>query len=254
VIGDNATGPERASAVDQVVGQIRDLIRERGLKVGDVLPSEADMAEMFGASRNTAREAIRVLKTYGILESRQKVGAVITDRRSAAMMDAFSFSIGISADDFHDIQGFRRLIEVNLAESLMTKVDDAALARLEEINGKMKLSSDPVEASWLDFKFHSSLVGVAGNRTLAEVYRILEPIIRKLMENGKSVRRGLDGAYQEHRSIIDALRKHDRIAYAYHMHRHLDAGLEFIPAVSDASRSTAENTSAAARYTKPDPL
>ncbi|MDB5525776.1 MAG: FadR family transcriptional regulator [Rhizobium sp.] len=232
---DSTGSGDRTSAVDQLVGQMRDLIRDRKLKVGDALPSEVEMAEMFGASRNTAREAIRVLKTYGILESRQKVGAVLTDRRSAAMMDAFSFAIEISADAFHDIQGFRRLIEVNLAETLVQKVDAADLVRLEEINVSMREASNPVDASWLDFQFHGCLVGIAGLRTLSEVYGMLEPIIRKLMENGKSQRRGIDGAYEEHCDIIGALRKRDRIAFAYHMHRHLDAGLEFISAASDIS-------------------
>ncbi|MBA1914608.1 FadR family transcriptional regulator, partial [Escherichia coli] len=81
--------------------------------LGDALPSEAELASMFGASRNTVREAIRILKAYGIVESRQKVGAVITDRRQQALMDLFSFAIDISAESFLDIQGFRRLIEVN---------------------------------------------------------------------------------------------------------------------------------------------
>jgi DNA-binding FadR family transcriptional regulator len=218
------------------VGQIRDLIRERGLKVGDVLPSEVGIAEMFGASRNTAREAIRVLRTYGIVESRQKVGAVITDRRNAAMMDAFSFAIGISTEAFQDIQGFRRLIEVNLADALVANIDEPTLAELEAINAAMQASSGPGEASNSDFQFHRLLVAVAGNRTLREMYDMLQPIVRNLMESGKSLPEGMESAYREHQDIVAALRARDRIAFAYHMNRHLDAGLEFI-AGSNASET-----------------
>ncbi|URK86739.1 GntR family transcriptional regulator [Rhizobium sp. RCAM05350] len=56
----------RASAVDGMVDHIRGLIHERGLTVGDVLPSEAELAVMFDASRNTVREAFRTLKAYGV--------------------------------------------------------------------------------------------------------------------------------------------------------------------------------------------
>jgi DNA-binding FadR family transcriptional regulator len=215
------------------VGQIRDLIRERGLKVGDVLPSEVGIAEMFGASRNTAREAIRVLRTYGIVESRQKVGAVITDRRNAAMMDAFSFAIEISAEAFQDIQGFRRLIEVNLADALVTNIDEPTIADLETINAAMLASTNPGEASNLDFRFHRLLVAVAGNRTLREMYDMLEPIIRNLMENGKSIPRRLESANRDHQDLVAALRARDRIAFAYHMNRHLDDGLHIVAGEGD---------------------
>jgi DNA-binding GntR family transcriptional regulator len=49
----------------------------------------------------------------------------------------------------------------------------------------------------------------------------------RLMELGKSVRVALDGTYLEHADIIAAIEARDRIAYAYHMSRHLRAGLRF---------------------------
>jgi DNA-binding FadR family transcriptional regulator len=59
----------RASAVDDVVRQIRAMIRERGMGIGDVLPGEAELAVLFESSRNTVREAFRTLKAYGVAES-----------------------------------------------------------------------------------------------------------------------------------------------------------------------------------------
>ena len=43
----------------------------------------------------------------------------------------------------------------------------------------------------------------------------------------ETVRVALDGTYLEHRDIIAAIEARDRIAYAYHMSRHLKAGLRF---------------------------
>jgi GntR family transcriptional repressor for pyruvate dehydrogenase complex len=221
--------PDRPSAVDTVIGQIRDLIRRRGLAVGDVLPSETDLAGMFGAGRNTVREAVRTLKAYGIVESRQKVGAVITDRRQEAMTDLFSFAMDISADTFRDIQGFRRLTEMNLAPILVGKLPEETLRLLAETNERMAGRTDPAEASELDFRFHQIMVDAAGNRTLSEIYGMLKPVIRRLMEAGKTQRKALDGAVEEHAAILEALRSANQIDFLYHMNRHLDAGLEFIP-------------------------
>ena len=228
MVVDTANIEDKGSAVDQVVDALRRLMRERNLGLGDALPSEAELASMFNASRNTVREAIRILRAYGIVESRQKVGAVITDRRQQALMDLFSFAIDISAESFLEIQGFRRLIDINLSDLLFETADETAIERLRSINDAMKAASTLAEAAKLDFRFHAALVGFAGNQTLSQVYGILQPLLQRLMEAGKRSREAVDSAYHDHRAIIEALEQRDRIAYAYHMNRHLQAGLQFI--------------------------
>jgi DNA-binding FadR family transcriptional regulator len=218
----------RASAVDDVVRQIRRLIRERGLGVGDVLPSEVELAAMFDSSRNTVREAFRTLKAYGVAESRQKVGAVLTDQHQNAMRDLFSFAMEISVDAFRDIQGYRRLTEMNLFDLLAERLTEQALAEMEAVNAAILIAEDAERASELDFEFHRLLVEAAGNRTLSETYGMLKPVIQRLMLAGKSHRLTLEAVVAEHREILRALRARDRIAFVYHMDRHLSAGLEFI--------------------------
>ncbi|BBE73528.1 FadR/GntR family transcriptional regulator [Oharaeibacter diazotrophicus] len=229
---DTAPAEERTaaegSAVDQTVVRIRELIRTRGLGVGDVLPAETELAAMFGASRNTVREAIRMLRAFGVLESRQKVGAVITDNRRAAVMNVFSFAIDLSADTFRDVQGFRRLVEVNLFDALVGRLTPEAVARLEGSIERMAAAEGPAEATAADYDFHAELVGLAGNRTLAEIYGILRPVMLTVMETGKALRRARDSTVAEHRGILEALTSGDRISYAYRVSRHLDAGLEYI--------------------------
>jgi GntR family transcriptional regulator, transcriptional repressor for pyruvate dehydrogenase complex len=218
----------RSSAVDGVVRQIRSLIRERGMGVGDVLPSEAELAIMFDSSRNTVREAFRTLKAYGVAESRQKVGAVLTDQHQVAMRDLFSFAMEISVDAFRDIQGYRRLTEMNLFDLLQERLSDELLLEMESINEAIRSASGPEQASELDFQFHRTMVDAAGNRTLSETYGMLKPVIQRIMLSGKSQRQAVESVASEHDDIADALRRRDRIAFVYHMDRHLNAGLEFI--------------------------
>ncbi|TGR36144.1 FadR family transcriptional regulator, partial [Mesorhizobium sp. M1C.F.Ca.ET.195.01.1.1] len=68
-----------SSAVDQTGRQILDLIRNQALSVGDVLPTERELGELFGASRNTIREALRTIRTYGLIDPKPRVGAVLAD-------------------------------------------------------------------------------------------------------------------------------------------------------------------------------
>ncbi|NKC05121.1 FadR/GntR family transcriptional regulator [Brucella haematophila] len=220
---------DKQSAVDQAIDQIRSLIREKGLTVGDVLPTENELASMFDTGRNTIREAVRTLKTYGIIESRQKAGIVITDRRRAAMHDFFSVSLEISTDMFTDIQGFRRLTEMNLAGLLVGKMSEADLQLMDSANRTMADASDAASASEYDFRFHQIMVDAAGNHTLSEIYGMLKPVVLRLMELGKSQRGALKEAAEEHDRILEALRSGEAIDFVYHMNRHLASGLQFLP-------------------------
>jgi len=228
----------KASAVDDVVRQIRGMIRERGMGVGDVLPGEAELAVLFDSSRNTVREAFRTLKAYGVAESRQKIGAVLTDQHQSAMQRLFAFAMDVSVDAFRDIQGYRRLTEMNLFDQLMERLTPEILDEMEALNQTILSSQDAEQASERDFQFHALLVNAAGNRTLSETYGMLQPVIQRLMMAGKSQRLTLETVVGEHAAIIDALRNGNRIAFSYQMDRHLDAGLEFIP---EAPRATPSN-------------
>jgi GntR family transcriptional regulator, transcriptional repressor for pyruvate dehydrogenase complex len=219
----------KASAVDDVVRQIKTLIRDRGMVIGDVLPSEAELAVMFDSSRNTVREAFRTLKAYGVAESRQKVGAVLTGQHENAMRNLFSFAMEISVDAFRDIQGYRRLTEMNLYDLLAERATEQLFEELDRINDAISSAETPRQASELDFQFHKMLVDAAGNRTLSETYGMLKPVIERLMLSGKAQRLARETVSIEHGNIVQALRVRDRIGFLYHMDRHLDAGLKFIP-------------------------
>ncbi|HEY6630264.1 MAG TPA: FadR/GntR family transcriptional regulator [Rhizobiaceae bacterium] len=217
------------SAVDTLAGQILDLIREHGMSVGDVLPTERELCDLFGASRNTVREALRTIRTYGLIEPKPRVGAVLTDPQGAAIQNFFAAQMDVSRSSFRDIQGFRRIIEVGIGDHLVLHVTDADIAMLETTNGRILESRKAEDAARHDFEFHSALIELAGNRMLAQMYAFLSPVILRIMTIGKERRPVLGDTRQAHGEIIDALRARDRLAYAYLMSRHLDFGLRFLP-------------------------
>jgi len=217
------------SVVDTLAGQILDLIRARGMSVGDVLPTERELCDLFGASRNTVREALRTIRTYGLIEPKPRVGAVLTDRQGAAIQNFFAAQMDVSRSSFHDIQGFRRIIEVGIGDHLVLHATDAEIEMLETVNARIVDSQSVEDAARHDFEFHSALIGLAGNRTLAEMYAFLSPVILRIMTIGKEKRPVLGDTRQAHGEIIDALHARDRLAYAYLMSRHLDFGLRFLP-------------------------
>ncbi|MCZ4290673.1 FadR/GntR family transcriptional regulator [Hoeflea alexandrii] len=215
----------RASAVDDLVEHIRTLISEGGLKVGDSLPTEKELCERFNTGRNTVREAMRILKTYGVVKVRPKVGAVIIDERMARAFDLFSFNtLEVSRETFVDIQGFRSLLEVASFELLFDKVTPEDIAELRQINTELLNAETAVNASEIDFRFHTRLVAVMGNKAILDVYKIMKPVIVKIMMKAKTVQTFATVTYSEHAAILETIEKRDRTAYQYKMKTHLDAG------------------------------
>lgn len=218
------------SAVEAVLDQIKALIDSRNLGIGDPLPSERELGEMFMTSRTTVREAMRILKAYGVVDVRPKVGAVIIDRRTDAVFDLYSFNtLELSRQTFLDTQGFRQLIEIGAVDQLFDKAGPADIAELRAINDAMNeamLEAQAIHAAAQhDYRFHARLIGILGNKQVGEIYRIMKPVMLKIMENGVARMKSYGANYTEHSGIIDALESRNRLAYKYRMSQHLEAGL-----------------------------
>ncbi|MBO9629487.1 MAG: FadR family transcriptional regulator [Shinella sp.] len=226
--GLEASEQGKTSAVDRLVEQIRDMISERGLGVGDALPTERDLGEQFQAGRNTVREALQVLRAYGMVETRPKVGAVISGGHGEALRRLFAFHNGISPDSFRDLQGFRRILETGVGERIILTASEADLDRLDAINARILEAGSVEEAARCDYEFHAAIVELSGNLTTLAAYHMLRSVIEEVMRLGKAERPVHAATFEAHAEIIRALRQRDRIAYVYLMSRHLEFGLRFV--------------------------
>lgn len=213
------------SAVEELVAAIRELIDAENLGIGDSLPSERELCERFATSRNTVREAMRMLKAYGVVTVRPKVGAVIADNRMERVFDLFSFNtIEISRDTFTDIQGFRSLLEVGSVDRIFDKATDDDIGDLNALNTAMGDAATVAAAAEQDFRFHVRLVSILQNRAVRDVYRIMKPVILRIIVLGKTRRDFSETTFQQHKAIVDALKARDRISYQFALQSHLDAG------------------------------
>ena len=229
---DVRTGPQdgaarQGRAVAALVAELRALIAAEGLRPGDSLPTERDLSDRFGVARNTVREAVGVLRAWGVVEVRPKVGAVLIEGHVQAAHDLFSFQAAINPETFQDIQGFRRLVEVGLFDSLVDRVTPDDLDRLEQLTVAMEDAPGVAESAEADFAFHLHLATLSGNRTLRDVYRVMQPVILRLMRAGKATR-GRTLAAESHRALIRALAERDGHAWRHFMSDHLRQGLGFL--------------------------
>ncbi|MXN63957.1 GntR family transcriptional regulator [Stappia sp. GBMRC 2046] len=224
------------SAVDHVVHQIRELIAQAGLKVGDSLPAERELCAQFNASRNTVREAMRILKAYGLVEVRPKVGATITDNRMSRAIELFSFAtMEVSRKTFSDVQAFRDLLEVGSVERIFDRLCERDIEELHAINADLAGIHDLEEASEVDFAFHVRLISILDNTAILDVYKVMKPIILRIMLKGKTRRTFKTETFSEHEGVIEALANRDRLSFQYRLRTHLMTGFKYFNEEMEAS-------------------
>jgi DNA-binding transcriptional MocR family regulator len=74
--------PDREAKYQQVADRLRGAIQSGDLRPGEALPTEKQLAERYGVSRPTIRAAVGLLRTEGLIDSRQGSGAYVRLRRA----------------------------------------------------------------------------------------------------------------------------------------------------------------------------
>src|SRR5512139_1506695 len=101
----------RSGLIDQVIDQLRGQITAGVWAIGDRIPTEAELAQLTGTSRNTVREAVQSLVHAGLLERRQGSGTYVL----ASSELAGAVSRRVAGAHAHHVLEVRRSLEVGAA-------------------------------------------------------------------------------------------------------------------------------------------
>jgi len=210
----------RSRLYEQVAEQIMGWVQENGLKAGDKLRPERELAVSLGVSRATVRQALVALEVIGVVAVRHGDGAVLADASgSAKVLDA----IRAHARRIPDVIDARDALETKIAALAaarrtsddLARIDDALEVMAKDIEmGGRGLDGDELFHAAVTTAAHSSLL--AG--MMAEISDlILETRIESLGQPGRP-----DDSLAAHRRIADAIRDGDARGAATAMHDHVE--------------------------------
>ncbi|HWO70094.1 MAG TPA: FadR/GntR family transcriptional regulator [Actinomycetota bacterium] len=157
-----------------IVEQIRALIREGKLAPGDRLPSERDLAEQFGVSRVTVRDALRALEATGLVEIKVGAGggAFLRPPSSDLIGQGMADMLLMSALTPEEVAEARLMLELNtvvLAVHRATEEDLEALRRICERSEELLRAGEyDVHLSW---DFHERLAKATHNPAIELITR-----------------------------------------------------------------------------------
>ena len=149
--------------------RLQRFMAEGQFRAGDKLPPERALAESFGVSRSSIREAIRTLAEKGLLESRHGDGTYVREPDMAPLRDAIIEAMNSEGMIFDDVNEYRRIVEPAIAELAARRRTPEQLARLKIIacDQQRRFLHDQDDGD-LDAQFHQQLAECAGNRLFVE--------------------------------------------------------------------------------------
>ena len=117
----------------QVYDEIKDYIVSNHLQPGDKLPTEMEMCEILGVSRNVLREAIKSLEITGVVSSKPGVGIIIQEFNTDYLFNSLLYSLVNDNDDMlRQTQEVRLVLEMGFVKEAFNSQTPAIIAKLRE--------------------------------------------------------------------------------------------------------------------------
>jgi len=212
------------------VEQVRDLIKEGRLKPGDKLPPEHILAENFGTSRPSVREALSALEILGITESRGGKGNFIRNNLNFPLYEQKFKELEEEESPFELLEA-RKAVETEIVGLTAKKATKEEIAAIQESLDKMKSAMTNIpEIMEFDREFHINIARAAHNSLLFSMMNYLADLLKeKLWINLKEKSWSIPGRpkkyFEEHTEILNAIKNKDSKDARKRMYDHL-AGVE----------------------------
>jgi DNA-binding FadR family transcriptional regulator len=205
----------------EVANRIKDLIRKEKLKPGDKLPNEMQLAELFGVSRPTVREAVKSLVSQNIIEIQRGKGTFVSQTPGIAS-DPLGLDFLVVEDLHLSLIEVRLLVEPGVARLAAERGTPSDIDRIGEYLQEMKKIVDRHQVGMgTELEFHRSIAEATENPVIMRLVPIIMDSIIKTYRDAPRTSEDHRQALLEHTEIFNAIKNRDKgEAYAA-MERHL---------------------------------
>lgn len=211
-------------AFDEIIAQVREMVRRGELKTGDRLPAERALAEQFAVSRNTVREALRMLEISGLIQLRRGAtgGAFIAEADPSKVASSMSDMLELNQFSLSDLTEARGWLEGVIVRVACTRADDEMLDRLDanvEEASRLSDARDWERKAAVNVHFHTLLTEATGNPVLVAMMKgLMDVMLRIVLSVGPTEG---DVVLRSRRTLMKHLRARDADAAVDEMYRHL---------------------------------
>ena len=211
-----------------------------GLKDGDPIPTELELAGQLNVSRTAVREALKSLESLGIIQVRHGVGSFIKRFNFEAILENLSYSIDMDVKDFREVLDVRVALESAFLERRVGHYGSEEVKELKDILDAMQRlvddGSDEAALIQVHTLFHLALYRSSGNSLLLNLIRIFATIQRSLTVLKRYRTQDMHGFIGLHRQLIEAIESGDPSAARRKLIDHFEEPLRW----SESTMETAD--------------
>jgi len=214
---------KKTRVAEEVADRIRILMLDGTFPAGEPLPSERHLAERFGVSRGSIRDALRNLETIGLLETRHGQGTfpheLSVDRLVAPLASVMAYRSDLQ-DELLDV---RRMFEPAVARAAAQRATDEDLADLDRIlEAQRQKLKDGQLAIVEDTAFHAILARATRNRVAMSIMATLNDLLVESRTESLNQKGRPGRSIEGHEAVVAAVRRHDADEASRAMYHHID--------------------------------
>lgn len=217
---------------DDIVAQLEAMILEGTFKIGERLPAERALAEQFGVSRPSLREAIQKLVAKGLLVSRHGGGTFVAETLGSTFSDPLLQLLENNEEAQRDLLEFRHTLEGSCAYYAALRATELDRQRLREAFEALQAcydrdSASRAEEGAADANFHLAIAEASHNAVLLHTMRGLFDLLKR------NVVTNIGGMYalrdetrqmlmEQHRELYETIMARQAEKARQVIHRHID--------------------------------
>jgi GntR family transcriptional repressor for pyruvate dehydrogenase complex len=200
----------RASVKNRVFEQLRDQIMERAWLPGAKIPSENALGVALGVSRVSIREALQMLVSLGLLETRHGGGTYVREYSGEILFNPLLPMLALDTPDILHVLEYRKIVEKGIVSLVVKRAGIAEI--IEELEHTLRAmeghKNDTRTFAQADLSFHLALAKATGNPVVVKVNAVITDILKVSMYGIVDLLGTKDGL-NYHRRILDAIKAQD---------------------------------------------
>ncbi len=209
---------------ERVVKYVKDRIADGDLKIGDKLPTERELSEMLGTSRNCVREALRTLDSMGIISCRQGSGNYLTGDMQKVIEELIYMMSILNQIDDKDVCQLRRGIDVIAMKLAVQNFTEDKREEVEQLLSRVS-EAEEEKATFIDKEVHMLISKYSNNKLIELINNSLSITMEKFIFKARKtvIENEGDVLTALHKEMLVSILERDEERGVIAINRHYDA-------------------------------
>ena len=205
---------------EQVEDQLFQYILQKPIPVGERLPNEFKLGELFGVGRSTIREAVKSLVSKGVLEIRRGAGTYVVSTATAEEDPLGLLKTEDKMGLAMDLADVRMMLEPEIAMLAARNATEEEIKTLRElcdrVEGKIRRNEPYIQD---DIRFHTYVAECSKNQVIQQLIPIIDTTV--MMFVNVTHKKLTEETILTHRQVVDAIAERDLIGARTAMMMHM---------------------------------